>query len=310
MLGNLGAFFAPITLHFVVGVNDASLFKYGFIIGAIVIFMGFANFLIFKDKYLRLENGDPIGVQPINKELKGQINIDMNKKLDSTEIDRVKVIIFALVISIVLYMSIEQTTTSMVLLSLYYMNNTIPFTDIVLSPQFYVCLNPLFVAIFSVGLIKVTDYLAKKNKEPSSISKLSIGTLMAVIAFICLLIPTYLSSGKMSMLWLVLFNIFLVIAEILIGPIVFSLISKLAPVRHASLMMGTGLAATFVSEILAGYFASVFPMPSGETNYLLGLIPISNLSSFIWIFIILIAAIFIIWTVSRGKIKELMHGEE
>ena len=80
MLGNLGAFFARITLHFVVGVNDASLFKYRFIIGAIVIFMGFANFLIFKDKYLRLENGDPIGVPPINKELKGQINIDMNKK--------------------------------------------------------------------------------------------------------------------------------------------------------------------------------------------------------------------------------------
>ena len=90
-------------------------------------------------------------------------------------------------------------------------------------------------------------------------------------------------------------------------PISYSLTSKLAPMVHASLIMGALIAASSVGEILAGVFASAYPTPN-KTTYLLGFIPIANLSSFIWAFIIFSSLILIIWLLLRNKMKKLSHG--
>lgn len=310
MLGNFGAFFAPIILNFVVGVYDPSLYKYGFLIAALSIFIGLISFLILKDKYLLSENGDSLGIEPISKSIERKSDSNRKEKLSKVEIDRIKVIILIFIVTIVLYMCIEQTTTSILLLTMDYVNNVIPLTDIGLSPEFFICLNPLFVTVFSLVFLRLTAILSKKNKEPSSIGKLSIGLLMIIVAFICLLMPACLLNGKMSMIWLVFFNIFLVFAELLIGPISFSLVSKLAPVQHTSLFIGASLAVISVAELLAGYFASLYPQYSGGTKFLLGFIPIPNLIAFISIFIVINGIVFVIWTLLRGKINEWTHEKE
>jgi POT family proton-dependent oligopeptide transporter len=174
----------------------------------------------------------------------------------------------------------------------------------------YISLNPLFVVLLSPIFIKIFSMLNHRNKEPSSIGKMTIGLFAIFISYLILLIPAYFSHGKINMLWIVLFNFTLVIAELFISPIALSLISKLAPVKHASLMIGTFYAATAVSALLAGVFASAFPEKPGVVNSLFGLIPIPNLASFIWIFVILSGLLLIIWTLSRNRIKKLMHGVE
>ena len=310
MLGNLGAFFAPVILNFVVGNNDPSLYKNGFLIAAGSIFIGLIFFLTLKDKYLCLENGDSVGVEPLSKIIEIKSDSKIKEKLSKVEIDRIKVIILIFIVTIILDMSIEQTTTSLLLMTIDYVNNVVPFTSITLSPEFYICLNPLFVTIVSLAFLKITNMLANKNKEPSSIGKISIGLMMIVVSYICLFIPAILMTDKMNMIWLVLFNLFLVFAEVLIGPISFSLISKLAPVQHTSLFIGASLAVISVSELLAGYFASLYPSYPGRATYLLGFIPIPNLISFIGIFIIISGLTFVIWGLLRGRIKKLTHGIE
>lgn len=310
MLGNFGAFFAPIILNFVVGVHNPGLYKYGFLIAALTIFLGLISFLMLKDRYLCLENGDSLGVTPISKTTESETNPNRKEKLSKVEIDRIKVILLVFIVTIVLYMCIEQTTTSVLLITMDYVNSVVPFTDIALSPEFFICLNPLFVTVFSLVFLKVTDMLRDKNKEPSSIGKLSIGLLMIVIAFICLLMPACILNDKMNIGWLVLFNVFLVFAELLIGPISFSLVSKLAPEQHTSLFIGASLAVVSVAELLAGYFASLYPQFPGRAKFLFGFIPITNLISFLLIFIAISGIVFIIWTLLQGKIKKLSHGME
>ena len=310
MVFNIGSFFAPLALGLVVGVHDPSLYQYGFIIGAIANLIGLVTFLVVKDRYLSSQDGEPLGVRPISKEIKRDLGDDINKKLSKIEIDRIKASVIILVVVIMLCAAIEQISTSMLILVMNYVNNTVPFINYTLSPQMYISLNPFFVVLLSPIFIKIFSMLNHRNKEPSSIGKMTIGLFAIFISYLILLIPTYFSHGKINMLWIVLFNFTLVIAELFISPIALSLISKLAPVKHASLMIGTFYAATAVSALLAGVFASAFPEKPGVVNSLFGLIPIPNLASFIWIFVILSGLLLIIWTLSRNRIKKLMHGVE
>ena len=109
--------------------------------------------------------------------------------------------------------------------------------------------------------------------------------------------------------WMVLFNFFLSAGEIFIIPIGLSLISKLSPVRYRSLMMGVMFTATAIAEIFSGVLASAVPLPNKST-YLFGIIQITNLPSFICIFIFLTGITGILWFLFKNRIQKLMHDIE
>lgn len=310
MLINVGGFLAPLAVNFVVGVNNPSLYQYGFLLGAITIFIGLMIFVVLKNKYLRLPNGEPIGITPISKmqKLKDKANETVNDKLTKVEIDQMKVIIILLVIILVFFIAHEQISSSLVILALTNVNNIVPFTNFEVAPQIYMTLNPLFIIIISPIFIKITAMFANRNKEPSSISKIGIGLLFAGLSYVILLIAvsTLDANMQMNMIWIVLFNLVLVVGELLVMPIALSLTSKLAPPKYASLMMGVFFAATAVAVIIAGLFASAFP--ENGTTMLLGFIPITNLGSFMWIFIIICFVVGAIWLLLRKQIQKLMHG--
>ena len=313
MLINVGGFLAPLALHFVVGDGNPALYQYGFLVGAVAIFIGLVMFIALKNKYLRLPSGEPIGIVPISKTQKiveKKTNVDVSEKLSKIEIDRIKVIFLILIIITVFFVSHEQISTSMLPLAMNYLNNIVPFTNYEFTPQFYLTLNPLFIIILSPIFIKFLSMLADRNKEPSSISKLGIGLLFVALGYVMLVIPFSLAgaNARISMSWIVLFNIFLVIAELFIMPIALSLMSKLAPAKYASLMVGVLFAATAVAEVISGYFASAFPSIVGESTMLLGIIPIANVASFMWVFVILSLIFAVIWLLFKNKVKKLTHG--
>lgn len=103
MFINIGAFLAPLFANFVVGVNNPSLYQYGFLMAAIIILIGTVMFILLKNKYMKLANGDAIGVVPISKDermLKRRHNIDLNEKLSKIEINHMKVIFLILIVII------------------------------------------------------------------------------------------------------------------------------------------------------------------------------------------------------------------
>ena len=108
--------------------------------------------------------------------------------------------------------------------------------------------------------------------------------------------------------WLVLFSIFIVLGELFIMPISLSFISKLAPARYSSLIMGVMFSATAVSEILAGSFAAATPTTLTEVTMLFNVIPVHGIMSFMWIFVIILAVSGTLWMLFSGKIKKLAHG--
>ena len=63
-------------------------------------------------------------------------------------------------------------------------------------------------------------------------------------------------GGKASWLWLAAYFVVITIGELYLSPIGLSLVTKVAPARAVSMMMGLWLATSFTGNFLAGYLGS------------------------------------------------------
>ncbi|HWF48003.1 MAG TPA: peptide MFS transporter, partial [Bryobacteraceae bacterium] len=100
------------------------------------------------------------------------------------------------------------------------------------------------------------------SKDPSSPAKFAVGLIFVGLGF-AILIPVA-TGARVSPLWLVLTYLLHTIGELLLSPVGLSAMTKLAPARVASLMMGVWFLADSVGNYIGGRFASVyttFPLP-------------------------------------------------
>jgi len=115
-------------------------------------------------------------------------------------------------------------------------------------------LNALFIVIF--GTV-VAGFWAKRKlsgKEASSLFKMILGLIIMGTGFFFMTgaVAQYNSSGSSAMYWLVLAYLFHTIGELCLSPVALSFITKLAPLKYASIMMGVYFAMTGFGSKLAG----------------------------------------------------------
>ena len=65
-------------------------------------------------------------------------------------------------------------------------------------------------------------------------------------------------GGNASWLWLLAYFAVLTLGELYLSPVGLSFVTKIAPVRMLSMMMGIWLAASFTGGFLAGYIGSLW----------------------------------------------------
>jgi POT family proton-dependent oligopeptide transporter len=82
---------------------------------------------------------------------------------------------------------------------------------------------------------------------------MALGCLYLAVANLFMAAAAWNAGGKGSPAWLVLYFVLATIGELHFAPIALALISKLAPLRAMSLMMGIWFAATLPGDILAGF---------------------------------------------------------
>ncbi|MCB9189316.1 MAG: peptide MFS transporter [Flavobacteriales bacterium] len=115
-------------------------------------------------------------------------------------------------------------------------------------------LNAGFILLLAVWVANIWAKRKLKNKEASALFKMAMGTIIMGLGFIFMVfaVTDYNTYGKSSMIWLVLAYLFHTIGELSSSPVSLSFITKLAPVRYASLMMGVYFAATGLGGKVAG----------------------------------------------------------
>ena len=89
---------------------------------------------------------------------------------------------------------------------------------------------------------------------------------MAVAFFILTLgIKLAGPDGKSAFIWLLLNYVLQSIGELLIMPIGYAMIGKLAPRRYQGIMMGSWMLVTGLASLFAGDFSGMIPEPTGTT---------------------------------------------
>ena len=172
--------------------------------------------------------------------------------------DRYVVMLLSFTLVIVFWGAFEQAGGLMNIYALDKTNRILPFSLPLIGNEvpasFFQSLNALFIIIFGVIIANFWAKRKLKSKEASSIFKMATGVIIMGLGFVFMAMASlqYASNGAAAMYWLVLAYLLHTIGELCSSPVALSFITKLAPMRYASLMMGVYFAATGLGNKMAG----------------------------------------------------------
>jgi POT family proton-dependent oligopeptide transporter len=150
------------------------------------------------------------------------------------------------------------------------------------SPWF-LALSPLMVFVFTPILVRLWARQGRRGSEPFPITKMAFGCLCIALANLVLASAASTVVGKASALWLLGYFALATIGELHLAPIGLALISKLAPARALSVLMGVWFATTLPADILAGFLGGFWSrMAKAEFFMMIGLIA-ALASAIIWV---------------------------
>jgi proton-dependent oligopeptide transporter, POT family len=129
----------------------------------------------------------------------------------------------------------------------------------VFPASWYQSVNPALIIVLTPIITSFWSWQSKKGTEASSVSKMATGCLLLGCGFL-VMIPaawSYSATGApVNILWLVIFTLLATIGELYLSPVGLSLVTKLAPVRMVSMMMGVWLLSSFFGNYAAGFLGS------------------------------------------------------
>ncbi|MBO2544151.1 MFS transporter [Salegentibacter sp. BDJ18] len=216
--------------------------------------------------------------------------------------DRYVVMLLSFILVIVFWGAFEQAGGLMNIYALDKTNRSLPFAIPFIGDEvpasWFQSLNALFIISFGVLVANFWARRKLKNKEASSIFKMAIGVIIMGLGFVFMAAASiqFEANGSSAMYWLVLAYLFHTIGELSSSPVALSFITKLAPIKYASLMMGVYFAATGLGNKLAGILGE-FASDAGDLAIFSG----------ITIFTIVFAVIVLIML---KPLKRLTHGVE
>ncbi len=239
---NLGAFLSSLIVGYV---GEVYGWHYGFGLAGIGMFLGVVQYLV-GQKHLRdvgnfLGSSDDVSDQELYK-----------KPLTKVEKDRIVVLLISFLLVIVFWGAFEQAGGLMNIYTKEKTNRMLLGWEVPAS--WFQSLNAMFIIFLGTA---VAGYWAKRKlngKLASSLFKMIIGLIIMGTGFFFMTGATaqYEAVGSSAMYWLVLAYLFHTIGELCLSPVALSFITKLAPAKYASIMMGVYFAMTGFGSKLAG----------------------------------------------------------
>jgi len=283
---NVGAFLSSLIVGYVGEVHG---WHYGFGLAGIGMALGLLQYMV-GQKYLK-HVGNFLGTS------ENQVDKDaMKKPLTKVEKDRVVVLFISFLLVIVFWGAFEQAGGLMNIYAKEKTNRMLMGWEIPAS--WFQSLNAMFIIFLGTS---VAAYWAKKKlkgKVATSLYKMIIGLIIMGTGFFFMSAASsqFESQGSSAMYWLVLAYLFHTVGELCISPVALSYITKLAPLKYGSLMMGIYFAMTGFGNKLAGLL--------GESAEGLGEFTVFT---GIALFCVIFGSIVMIF---RKKLEILTHGAE
>jgi proton-dependent oligopeptide transporter, POT family len=185
-----------------------------------------------------------------------------DKSLTSQEKDRIWAIYLVAFFVIFFWACFEQAGSSLTFIADKQTN--LELFGFQIPPSLVQNANSFFIIVFAPIFSVLWMALQKRKVEPISPVKQALGlTFLALGYFLIALQVKDLGNGKLGVIWLFLMYMFHTLGEICLSPIGLSLVSKLAPLRFSSLLMGVWFLSNASGYALAGTLGTLMP-PTGD----------------------------------------------
>ncbi len=182
--------------------------------------------------------------------------------LEWAESKKVLAVGILFVVMALFWSAFEQSSTSINVFVRDFTNRN--FIGYLLPTEFLQAINPLFIIALSPVFGAIWIRLAAKNLNPNIPLKFALGMLQLSLGFFVLMYAAGLAGGaavdtefsgeqgRVLQSWLCLTYLLFTTGELCISPVGLSTITKLAPEKFASQMMGIWFIAAALGNLIAG----------------------------------------------------------
>jgi POT family proton-dependent oligopeptide transporter len=147
---------------------------------------------------------------------------------------------------------------------------SLPFWRGEIPITWFQALNPFMIFAFTPLILALWRRQAARGVEPSTVLKMAYGCFGNAAAYLILFVGALTAGGhKASWLWLIAYFGVLTTGELYLSPTSLSMVTKVAPGRALSMMMGVWLATSFTGGFLAGYLGSLWSSMTKSSFFLM-----------------------------------------
>jgi proton-dependent oligopeptide transporter, POT family len=209
------------------------------------------------------------GLIPASQQTLQKVKTDSHKKMSRQDWNAVFGLAFLCFLNIVFWAVYEQQGNT---LQLWADKKTDWFVaGWELPSTWFQSFNPAMIFIFSPLLVCIWNWQARKNSEPSSITKMGIGCVLCGLAYVFMILAAQLVPGdqKGSVFWLVATTFIFTVGEIYLSPIGLSLVTRVSPKPIVSTMMGLWFMSSFFGNYLTGYLGTFYETMPKEQFFMM-----------------------------------------
>ena len=243
---NLGALLGTLICGYL---GERVGWHWGFGSAGVGMVCGMIGFMAFRARYLA-----NIGAPP-SRTVAGASS--HSQPLTYEERQRITVLFIAAFFVILFWAAFEQAGSSMNVFALRHTDRMIGTFEVPAS--WFLSINPAAIIVFAPLFASLWLKLGTKGKEPHTIVKMGWGLILLGAGFGLMALGGWSAdAGTLaSPLYLVMAYLVITWGELCFSPVGLSLVTKLAPLKFASLLMGTWFLANAAANKLAGILAAL-----------------------------------------------------
>ncbi len=281
---NLGALLGTLICGYL---GERVGWHWGFGSAGIGMVCGMIGFVTFRSRYLA-----EVGAAPSRTATDVASHA---QPLTYEERQRITVLFIAAFFVILFWAAFEQAGSSMNVFALRHTDRMIGAFEVPTS--WFLSINPAVIIIFAPLFASFWLKLGTKGKEPHTIVKMGLGLILLGCGFGLMALggrsadagvlvsPLYLATAYLVITW----------GELCFSPVGLSLVTKLAPLKFASLLMGTWFLANAAANKLAGVLAAMTD-------------DVGSLTAFYSIFVVSSVAAGLLLLLLAPTLQRMTHG--
>ncbi len=145
------------------------------------------------------------------------------------------------------------------------------FLGLDIPSTWFQAFNPFLILLLAPLLNMFWSWQSRRRSEPSSIMKMALGCFLGGAAYVVMVLAAQGTGPeeRRSIAWLLGTVFILTIGELYLSPIGLSFVTKAAPARIVSMMMGIWFLSSFFGNYLSGFLGAFWEQMPREAYFLM-----------------------------------------